>query len=49
MAQLQVGPVVALVVPNWDTGSRGARVHSLGAPSALPGQWMLPPEAQGGL
>jgi hypothetical protein len=35
-AQLQVGPVVALVVPGWDTGSRSARVHSQGAPSALP-------------
>jgi hypothetical protein len=47
-AQLQVGPVVALVVPGWGTGWRGGPGRSLGDPSALPRRWMIPPEAQGG-
>jgi hypothetical protein len=34
--RLHVGPVVALVVPGWEIGSRSAPVHSRGAPSALP-------------
>jgi hypothetical protein len=48
-AQLQVGPVVALVVPGWGTGSPGVPVRSLGDPSALPGRGMFPTEAPNGL
>jgi hypothetical protein len=42
-AQLQVGPMVTLVVPGWGTDWRSVLVHSLGAPNALPERWKCPP------